>query len=154
MSRAWVALALGLGLGAWFFSAWPVEPHRWDWEPAVAASQPWRAFTAAWVHLSLGHLAMNILACFTLAALGWAGGLPRSAALAWLLAWPMTAWMPSAVGPLWPMVAADHIAGLSGALHAGVAVAAVWIGVRGRGPQRGLGLLLGVGQRRHTWAEA
>ncbi len=145
MSRAWVALATGLALGSWFFSAWPVESHRWDWELAAAASQPWRALTAAWVHWSPGHLVMNLFACAILAALGWAGGLPRSAALAWLLAWPMTAWMPSAIGSLWPRVVADHIGGLSGVLHAGVAVAAVWLGVRGRGPERGLALLLGVG---------
>lgn len=152
MSRAWVVLAFGLGLGSWLFSAWPVASHRWDWEPAVAASQPWRAFTAAWVHWSPDHLAMNIVACAIVAALGWAGGLPRSAALAWLLAWPMTAWMPSAVGHLWPLVAAEHIGGLSGALHAGVAVAAVWLGVRGRGWERGLGLLLGLGlAAKHLW---
>ena len=102
-----------------------------DWQPELAARAPWRAWSAAWVHWSGMHLGANLAGLAVVAALGGVAELPRPAALAWACAWPMTQ-----AGLLWrPELA--HYGGLSGVLHAGVAVAALWLLLA---PQRGGGL--------------
>lgn len=107
-----------------------------DWQPQRAAAQPWRAFSAAFVHWSPAHLAANAAAAAVVAAFGHAVRLPPAAALAWLSAWPLTH-----VGLL---LRPDllHYGGLSGVLHAGVAVAAVWLALVAR--RRRLGAALGA----------
>lgn len=122
-ARAWWALALVLGLGAVMLAAWDatgagsVRQH-WDWQPALALSQPWRAFSAAWVHYSAGHLLANLAGLALLAWLGRRAGCGRFEALAWALAWPLT----HLALVLQPALA--HYGGLSGVLHAGVVVVA------------------------------
>ncbi len=91
----------------------------------MALAQPWRAFTAAWVHWSPQHLLLNLLALTTVAALGWAARLPRSAALAWLLAWPLTHLVLVVVQL--PAPVPTHYGGLSGVLHAGAGIVGVWL---------------------------
>lgn len=89
------------------------------WAPALAWSEPWRWWSAAWVHLSLLHLLANLAGAVLVLLLGWVARLPRAAAWAWALAWPLT--------HLGLLLAPDLLryGGLSGVLHAGVAVAVV-----------------------------
>ena len=89
------------------------------WVPALVGSEPWRWWSAAWVHLSTRHLLANLAGAALLLLLGWVARLPREAAWAWALAWPLT--------HLGLLLAPDLLrySGLSGVLHAGVAVAAV-----------------------------
>ena len=89
------------------------------WVPALVWSEPWRWWSAAWVHLSTRHLLANLAGAALLLLLGWVARLPRAAAWAWALAWPLT--------HLGLLLAPDLLryGGLSGVLHAGVAVAAV-----------------------------
>ena len=132
--RWWLRLAAGLA-GASLLAWWLPAPLL-DWQPALATTEPWRAFTAAFVHWSALHLGANLLGTAVVAALGLAARLPARAAIAWLLAWPLTQ-IGLAVQP-----ALLHYGGLSGVLHAGVAVAALWLLVRdvpGQGRRRMLG---------------
>lgn len=116
-TRAWLALcalaAIGAGAGWLLPAAWL------DWQPTLAWMQPWRWWTAAFVHWSPLHLAANLAGCAVLVAFGAAAQLPRRAAAAWALAWPLTH------AALLAQPALAHYGGLSGVLHAGVAVAAL-----------------------------
>jgi hypothetical protein len=128
----------------------------WGWVRGHAWDEPWRWWSAAFVHLSDGHLAANVLGCAVVGAFGQLGaqavgaataaagreaglrGLPAGTpacdwALAWLAAWPLTHALLLAE----PRLAG--YAGLSGVLHAGVAVAALGLAVQGRGRARGVG---------------
>lgn len=122
---------------AWALRAQPAA--LWDWQPALAASQPWRWWSAAFVHLSPSHLAMNLAGCAVLALLGWRAGAGLRAATAWLLAWPLTHLA------LWLQPGLLHYGGLSGVLHAGVAIVALHLARHGAGRQRLIGLGLGAG---------
>jgi rhomboid family GlyGly-CTERM serine protease len=120
--------------------AWPLPSALLDWQPDRVFDQPWRALSAVFVHWSEGHLAANVAGALLLMALGWAARLPWPATVAWSAAWPLTQ-----LGLLLrPELA--HYGGLSGVLHAGVAVAATWLAVTARGARRGIGaaLLLGL----------
>lgn len=119
--------------------AWPLPAALLDWQPGLASTEPWRAFSAAFVHWSTQHLAANLGAAALLLALGWAARLPRAAALAWLAAWPLTH-----LGLLLKPELA-HYGGLSGVLHAALAVAASWLLVRSRGARRAIGAALALG---------
>lgn len=90
-----------------------------SWVPSLAWHEPWRWWSAAWVHLSAQHLLANLAGGVLVLLLGWVARLPREAAWAWALAWPLT--------HLGLLLAPDLLryGGLSGVLHAGVAVAAV-----------------------------
>ncbi len=112
-----------------------------DWQPALAWSEPWRWWTAALVHLSRGHLLANLAGCLVVAAFGWTARVGWRLALAWLVAWPLVH-LALLVRPQ-----LTHYAGLSGLLHAGVAIAAValvWLGI-GRPRWIGAAVLLGLG---------
>jgi len=128
---AWAAVAgvlVGGTLLAWW---WPAVAL--DWQPAHAIGQPWRWWTAAFVHWSVQHLFANLAAALVVAGFGMAGRLPGGAALAWLAAWPLTH------GLLLLQPALAHYGGLSGLLHAGVAVAVVHMVARGDHRQRWVG---------------
>ena len=115
------------GLGSPTLAVWL------DWQPALALRQPWRVITAAWVHLSGQHLVGNLVGAVLVAAYGQAAGCGRRAALAWALAWPLS----HAALALQPTLL--HYGGLSGLMHAGVAVAS-WQLLRGdRGQRRAVG---------------
>lgn len=94
-------------------------PHQTlAWQPVLALDQPWRAWSAAFVHWTAWHLAANLLGCAVVAALGIAARVPARATLAWFVAWPLS----HAALALQP--ALTNYGGLSGVLHAGVAIAA------------------------------
>ncbi|CAN5159057.1 hypothetical protein BH11PSE10_BH11PSE10_08770 [soil metagenome] len=128
-------MALG-ALAAWLL---PSATALLDWQPAIWATEPWRAFTAPFVHLSLQHLLANLAGCAVLALFGWAARLPNRAALAWALAWPLTQW------GLLIEPALLHFGGLSGVLHAGVAVGVVELTLLRSGRERWIGLAIGLG---------
>lgn len=144
--HAWPAGCAGLGLGAALVfvhdalskpaAAWAL---RLEWWAAGARHEPWRAFTAAFVHYDLQHLAANLAGCAVVALFGWAGRLPVRAALAAALAWPLThallLWAPGLT----------RYGGLSGVLHAAVAVAAVALMLQGGRRQRGVGAAVWAG---------
>ena len=133
----WLVCALATA-GA--LAAQAVDPALLRWQPERALSQPWRLITAAWVHLSPLHLAGNLLGAALVAALGTVAGCGRRAAIAWALAWPLTH------GALLLQPALSSYGGLSGLMHAGVAVAVCQL-VRGQTGQRrliGIGLALGL----------
>lgn len=113
----WLLLAAAAAAGS--LIAWFLPASTLDWQPALAFAEPWRWVTGAFVHWSPLHLAANLAGAAVLAAFGHAAALPRRAALAWALAWPATQ------GALLAQPALAHYGGLSGVLHAGVAVVAV-----------------------------
>ena len=120
-------------------AAWPAPPHALDWEPSLAWQQPWRLLTAAGVHWSALHLVMNLLGLAVVAVFGLAARLPRAAAAAWLAAWPLTH-----LGLL-PRRDLLHYGGLSGVLHAAVAVAACWLVCARRGREQAIGAAVAAG---------
>lgn len=135
--RAWAGLALLFGLAAG--AGWWIDPHSIDWQPALAAREPWRAFTAVAVHYSPLHLGANLAGALLVGALGVVARVPLRIVLAWALAWPLT----QAGLLLRPELA--HYGGLSGVLHAGVVAAALWLVVHDRGRRQLIGVAtLGV----------
>jgi len=113
--------------------------HAIDWQPSLAFNEPWRWWSAAWVHYSRMHWLINLAGAAVVAVLGVAAHVDRRAALAWLLAWPLTH-----LGLLLrPELA--HYGGLSGALHAGVAVIAVQLLFTPQRRERTVGVLLAAG---------
>ena len=137
LSRPWWGLCLVAAGGA--LIAQRVDPAVLRWQPELVLSQPWRCISAAWVHLSPLHLAANLVGTALLAALGTVAGCGRRAALAWALAWPLT----HLALLLQPALAS--YGGLSGWLHAGVAVAACQLLRGDRGQRRGVGAALLAG---------
>ncbi|MDH5539284.1 MAG: rhombosortase [Rhizobacter sp.] len=135
--HAWVGLAALLGALA--LLAWPVERHSVDWQPALVLTQPWRAWTAVAVHYSALHLGANLLGTLLVGALGAVARLPVRMVWAWLAAWPMTQWGLL----LKPQLL--HYGGLSGVLHAGVAVTALHLVLCGARPQRWIGAAILAG---------
>lgn len=109
------------------------------WQPELAFEQPWRWWSAAWVHLSRLHLLANLAGAALLVALGWAAQVPSRAVLAWALAWPLTH-----LGLLLEP-GLTRYGGLSGVLHAGVAVVGVHLAVHGTRAQRWLAAGIGAG---------
>jgi membrane associated rhomboid family serine protease len=142
-ARGWLLVATLLGAGSALSLMAPAAVL--DWQPGLAASEPWRAVTAAWVHWSALHLGANALGLLLVAALGVVGGLGWRWGAAWALAWPLT----QCGLLLRPELL--HYGGMSGVLHAGVAVAVVglWIEARSHATaaahQRGIGAAIGAG---------
>lgn len=124
-AAAWCGVALLLALPSlalpWVAldASAPYPQQALIWLQAHAWDQPWRWWTAAWVHGSAQHLSANLAACAAVACLGVAARMPVLAAAAWLLAWPFVQ-MALVVEPR--LLA---YGGASGVLHAGVAVCGV-----------------------------
>jgi rhomboid family GlyGly-CTERM serine protease len=135
---AWLMLALVLALcsGALYGQRMGLLA----WVPTQAIEQPWRWWTAAFVHWSEVHLAANLMGLAVVAVLGRVAAVPTPMALAWLASWPLLHLA------LMSQPALLRYGGLSGVLHAGVAVVAVWLLARwpGRGRWAGAALLLGL----------
>ena len=112
---------------------------HWDWQPSLAGTQPWRWWSAAGVHFSPLHLGANGLGLALVGLLGWRAACDGRAALAWALAWPLTH-----LGLLLQPALA-HYGGLSGVLHAGVAVACCQLLAQGRPGQRRIAWLVLLG---------
>jgi rhomboid family GlyGly-CTERM serine protease len=131
----WVAVAALLALPALVTGVG--ASRAIDWQPSLATSEAWRWWSAAWVHYSRMHLVLNLAGAVLVAVLGIAAPVGRRAALAWLLAWPLTH-----LGLLLKPELA-HYGGLSGVLHAGVAVIAVELLCTGQpGRARWMGLVI------------
>ncbi|WP_271008080.1 rhomboid family intramembrane serine protease [Paucibacter sp. B51] len=147
-ARAWLGLCALLAAGGLLAGALPSAAL--DWQPSLAASEPWRAWSAAWVHWSLLHLLANLAGCAVLGALGLSARLGTPWALAWFATWPLTQWglllLPTSAGPL------HHFGGLSGVLHAGVAVATVAL-LQRPGRDRHIGLAIAAGLIAKLWLE-
>jgi rhomboid family GlyGly-CTERM serine protease len=126
-------LAIGAACGS------VMSTERWDWQPALALVEPWRVWTAAFVHWSPRHLVANLLGLALVATLGVAAACGTRATLAWCLAWPLTH-LGLALQP-----ELQHYGGLSGVLHAGVAVAALQLLTDAGASRRRIGGLLLAG---------
>jgi rhomboid family GlyGly-CTERM serine protease len=135
--HAWSGFGIFLGLAA--LLAWFVPSSALDWQPQLAASQAWRAWTSAFVHWSQQHLWANLLACAVVTLFGWGARVPGRCAVAWFIAWPLTQIA------LLQQPTLAHFGGLSGVLHAGVAVVLVDLLSRaGRERLIGVGVTLGL----------
>lgn len=142
----WAGVCAAAAVGA--LLAHGVDPALLRWQPELAFRQPWRLVTAAWVHLSSQHLTANLAGTAVLAALGRAAGCDRRAAIAWALAWPLTH-----LGLLAQPTLMAY-GGLSGVLHAGVAVVA-WQLIRGgHGLRRAIGAAIAAGLTAKVLLEA
>jgi rhomboid family GlyGly-CTERM serine protease len=130
----WWSVAAALALGS--VAALWVDVQRLDWQPGLAWTQPWRWWSGAWVHWSLGHLGANLAGTALIAALGARARADRADAWAWLAAWPLTQLglllQPSLL----------HYGGLSGVLHAGVVIAALGLVQREAGLRCAVGALI------------
>ena len=135
--RAWVFVAAGFAGCA--LLGWPLAPASIDWQPALALRQPWRAFTAIGVHYSAAHLIGNLAGVALAGGFGVAAMVPARMAWAWLAAWPLT--------HLGLLVRPDlaHYGGLSGVVHAGVAIVIVFVLASGTRRQRLVGSAVAVG---------
>jgi rhomboid family GlyGly-CTERM serine protease len=130
-ARCWLGASAALAATA--VALWFAPRGLLDWQPARVFAEPWRAWTAAFVHWTPGHLGANLAGCAVVAAFGWAARVPVRASAAWLAAWPLT----HAALALQPQLA--RYGGLSGVLHAGVAIAAWHLLRHDRGPRRLVG---------------
>lgn len=141
-SSGWLLLCALHGVASmllWWLPADTLAMLTWQADDGL--SRAWTLWSSAWVHLNTPHLIGNQLALGALTAFAWMVRPPLTSALAWLLAWPLM----QASLPLWPQI--GYAVGLSGVLHAGVAVLTVQL-LRQRiaMPQaRRWGLLLGLG---------
>lgn len=135
-SRAWLVLAAVLAGGSLIAALLDSRPL--DWQPDLALAQPWRWWSAAWVHWSQFHRWANVVGTLLVAALGWRAQCDRLDSLAWFIAWPLTH-----LGLLLQPALA-HYGGLSGVLHAGVVIAALALLDRERGVRRALGAAIAV----------
>lgn len=132
----WPALCLALALAS--LLAWPWPRDALDWQPTLAAAQPWRAISAAFVHWTPTHLAANLAGCAVLALLGWRAALGPREVVAGLAALPLTQ-----LGLLLrPEL--QRYGGLSGELHALTAIAALALLRRG-GRERAIGAAIAAG---------
>ena len=134
---AWLGVATLLCGAALAGAAGPAETL--DWQPALAAAEPWRAVTAVAVHYGREHLLANLLAVSLTALFGLVAQLPARMAVAWLAAWPLTH-----LGLLVKPELA-HYGGLSGVVHAGVAVVITWLLLTGTRAQRVVALAVLTG---------
>lgn len=133
---SWLLLAALLVLPSVLAALRPGSAAVLDWQPGLWASEPWRCWSAAWVHLSRLHLIANLAGATLVAALGWAARVPPRAALAWSMAWPLT----QLALLIQPQLL--HYGGLSGVLHAGTAVVAVTLLKRSGRDERRLGVAI------------
>lgn len=118
-------------LAARSFSRWSL-----DWQPMLAFTEPWRCWSAAFVHYSAAHLTGNLLATLLVAAYGWAAQVPGRVAAAWFVAWPL---MHLA---LFKQSDLPHYGGLSGLLHAGVATVNVYLLANGTRARKMIGAVV------------
>lgn len=133
---AWVALGLTLAVLA--LAALAVDPARWSWHRPSLGAEPWRWLTGAFVHWTPAHAAANAAGALVLAWVGWRAGPPARAAWAWLAA------LPLAQAGLVLHSGLHEVAGLSGLLHAGVAVLVVHLW-QAPGRDRWVGAAVGLG---------
>ena len=125
---AWVVVAILLGVFA--LAGWALARDAIDWQPALAWREPWRALSAVGVHYSSAHLLRNLGGLALTGLFGWVARAPARIAWAWVTAWPLTQF------GLLLKPALAHYGGLSGVLHAGVAVVVTFLLLTGTRAQR------------------
>ena len=138
-SRAWVGVAVLLSVCV--LLGWPLThasspalaAETLDWQPALAFRQPWRAFTAVFVHYSVAHLIGNLAGVALAGVFGVVARVSSRMAWAWLAAWPLTHWGLLVKPDL------AHYGGLSGVVHAGVAIVIAYVLATGTRAQRLVG---------------
>ena len=138
-SRAWVGVAVLLSTSA--LLGWPLThasspalpAEALDWQATLAFRQPWRAFTAVFVHYSAAHLIGNLAGVALAGVFGVVARVSTRMAWAWLAAWPLTH------GGLLVKPELAHYGGLSGVVHAGVAIVIVYVLATGTRAQRLVG---------------
>lgn len=137
----WALLSTALWLSQQAALSLAQAPHfaLLDWQPGLWQTQPWRLWTAALVHWSGAHLLLNLLGCAALIAWGHAAALGRRHTLAWLLAWPLTTLLLASSPTLL------RYGGLSGVLHAGVAIGTWALLWHCQGQRRRVGVLVLAG---------
>jgi rhomboid family GlyGly-CTERM serine protease len=126
----WCALALLLLLGSVLSLALDASGAL-EWRPSLVTLQPWRWWTAAFVHYSTMHVVGNFTGLALTAAFGWVSRVPPRTAVAWLAAWPLTH-----LAFLWMAPGLMHYGGLSGVVHAGVAIVIAHMLITGTRGQR------------------
>jgi membrane associated rhomboid family serine protease len=132
--HSWPIAAAVLVLGAAL--AWGVPSTVLDWQPGLVWLQPWRWWTAVFVHYSVPHLVGNLLATALVGAYGWAARVPLRVSVSWCLAWPlMHLALLTQPGLL-------HYGGLSGLMHAGVACVNMALMLSGRRAQVLVGAIM------------
>jgi rhomboid family GlyGly-CTERM serine protease len=136
-SFAWAGVAALFAACA--LLGWQVPHEAIDWQPALAFTQPWRAFTAVGVHYSAQHLIANLAGVALGGVFGLAALVPPRMALAWLAAWPLTH-----LGLLMKPELA-HYGGLSGVVHAAFAIVVAYVLIAGTRRQRIVGSLVLIG---------
>lgn len=140
---AWTGLA-GL-LAAMAVVIWRVQHHDaavaslLEWHRASPPHEVWRNWTSAGLHWSMWHLGANLAGCLALVVWGRACALGTGPTVAWLLAWPLTQ------ASLWLTADLQHYGGLSGVLHAGVAIGATQLLIRRSRAERELGIWVMTG---------
>jgi rhomboid family GlyGly-CTERM serine protease len=117
----------------------PPLAYAIDWQPRLARSEPWRAWTAAFLHLSDQHLMANLAGSAVVAAWGAFARVPARCVVAWLIAWPLVQFGLSLQPEL------RHFGGLSGVLHAGVTIVTVHLVCSGSRTQRRVATAVLVG---------
>lgn len=134
---AWWGVCALLGLLTW--GLWGQPSTQWDWQPDRFPQEWWRLWTAAGVHFSAQHGLLNLGGLLLLAWLGWQAEAGGPQAKAWSVAWPLT--------HLGLLVRPDlaHYGGLSGVLHAGLAVLAASLLCQTSPRHRWLGGALALG---------
>lgn len=115
---AWPALCALLGIGA-IAAGLTADPQRLVWNAADWTTNPWTLWSASLVHLSAGHLGINLAALALIAMLGMLLHARLDAALALLLVWPLVTLALLA----WPQLGA--YCGMSGLLNAMLALLCV-----------------------------
>ncbi|CAH0351873.1 hypothetical protein [Aquabacterium sp. CECT 9606] len=148
---AWTGLALVLGLPA-LLGLLPhqLPPDSWALHPSAGVRQnPLNFLTCIWLHANTRHLMANLAGLTLLISLGWILKLAPQAALAWLLAWPLT----HLALLLDPRLSTYY--GLSGVLHAGLSIIATTLITQAHGPKwsRTYGWLLLGGMLAKCWLE-
>jgi rhomboid family GlyGly-CTERM serine protease len=116
-----------------------VDRELLDWQPSLVSTEPWRAITAVGVHYSVAHLVGNVAGVAITGAFGVVARAPARLAGAWLVAWPLTQ-LGLLVKP-----SLLHYGGLSGVVHAGVAIVIVFLLAKGTRAQRWVAGLVLIG---------
>ena len=145
-ARAWIAVSAALATVA--LAGWFAPREAIDWQPALAAREPWRALSAVGVHYGASHLGGNLAGVALAGLFGVVARVTPPVAWAWLAAWPLTQ-----LGLLArPELA--HYGGLSGVLHAGVAAVATFMILTGTRAQRAVAAAVFAGLFLKLWGEA
>ncbi|MES2089691.1 MAG: rhomboid family intramembrane serine protease [Pseudomonadota bacterium] len=151
---AWALVALLLGgPAAWLGWTEPATQTAWLLHPSAGLTHNpiYSYWTCAWVHSNAQHLRLNLAGLILLLGLAWVFKLPTRAALAWLAAWPLTH-LALLLDPR-----LESYWGLSGVLHAGMAVIATTLIVArptdNIPPPRALGWVLMIGLIAKSWME-